>query len=142
MIINKSNISDFGLVFNSDNKASVYAAKEFNKYLERCCGFKLENYKDNKHFISIGYNAQSATIIDGADKTTLKESGLRIAFKGGNAYIYGGSDKGVIYGVYEFLERFLGVKFLTATDEVTPKNDELKVEEKDIECNPCFPQRE
>ncbi len=142
MIINKSNLTDYGLIFNSNNKASVYAAKEFNKYLERCCGFKLENYKDNKHFISIGYNAQSATLIDSADKTTLKESGLRITFNGGNAYIYGGSDKGVIYGVYEFLERFLGVKFLTSTDEVTPRVDAVVVKEENIECNPCFPQRE
>lgn len=142
MIINNSNALNYGLIFNKENKAAVYAAKEFNKYLFRCLGFSLSEYCGQQHFISIGVNEKSKTFIELADKTSLKESGLRISFKDGNAYIYGGSDKGVIYGVYEFLERYLGVKFLTATDEVTPKADSVNIEEKDVECNPCFPQRE
>ena len=125
-------ISKGEVLFNKENKAAVYAAKEFNKYLFRCLGFSLSEYCGQQHFISIGVNEKSKTFIELADKTSLKESGLRISFKDGNAYIYGGSDKGVIYGVYEFLERYLGVKFLTATDEVTPKADSVNIEEKDV----------
>jgi hypothetical protein len=142
MIINSSNKSDYGLVFDKQNKASVYAANELNKYLKRCCNFTLSDYQNQKHFISIGISDITKDFIDKLDKSALKESGLYIAFNDGNIYIYGGSDKGVIYGTYEFLERYLGVKFLTATDEVTPKSDFISIEEKDVLLNPCFPQRE
>lgn len=142
MIICKNNLSDYGLVYDENIKASVYGAKQLNKYVERCCGFIFSKYDGNKNFISIGYNVKSKSLIDGADKTTLKRSGLRITFRDGNVYIYGGSDTGTVYGVFEFLERYLGVKFLTSVDEVTPKAESIVVEEKNVECNPCFPQRD
>lgn len=142
MIISKSNFANYGLVFDDSVKAYSYGAKQLNKYVERCCNFTFDNYSGQKNFISIGYNEKSSNLIDNADKSTLKQSGLRIAFKDGNVYIYGGSEKGTVYGVFEFVERYLGVKFLTSVDEITPQADAIILDEKDVECNPCFPQRD
>ncbi len=142
MVINVKNSSQYGLVFDGDVKAYVYGAKQLNKYLEKCLGFCLDEYDGNAHYISIGYNEKSKSIIDSADKSTLKRAGLRITFKDGNVYIYGGSEIGTVYGVFEFCERYLGVKFLTSTFEVTPKSQGVEICEIDVECNPQFEQRE
>ncbi len=142
MIIDRNNIADFGLLYDKDNKVHNYCAKQINKYLKKCCGFTLKDYSSNKNFISLGYNVKSKDLIDVADKSTLKRSGLRIVFREGNIYIYGGSDTGLIYGVFEFVERYLGVKFLTSVDEITPSLSQIFIDETDVECNPCFDQRD
>ncbi len=142
MILNADTAKRYGLIFDKNVKAYAYAAKQLNKYVKKCCNFSFEEFSQQLKSISIGYNHHSKALIDAADKTTLKRSGFRIVFKDGDIFIYGGSDVGAIYGVFEFCERFLGVRFLTSTDEVTPFSDNVEIREEDIECNPCFEQRE
>ena len=142
MIINGKNVANYGLVYDKNSKPYAYGAKQLNKYVKRCCSFSFDDYNGQSNFISIGYNEKSKELIDSADKSTLKQSGLRISFKDGNVFIYGGSEKGTVYGVFEFVERYLGVKFLTSVDEVLPKSDKIVINEENVECNPCFPQRD
>ncbi len=58
--------------------------------------------------------------------------------------IVGGSDWGTEFGVYEFLERFLGVRWLAATELFTevPKQSTVLLPEEDVKQIPTFLSRE
>lgn len=51
---------------------------------------------------------------------TLPEEGLLLRLEADRLRIEGGSPRGVLYGVYEFAERYLGVRFLTADHTHVP----------------------
>ena len=50
MIICKNNFSNYGLVYDEKIKASIYGAKQLNKYVEKCCGFSFSKYAGNENF--------------------------------------------------------------------------------------------
>jgi len=61
-----------------------------------------------------------------------------------NFLILGGSDWGTEYGVYDFLERYLGVRWLAATELFTdiPKSKSLALPEGEVKEIPTFLSRE
>lgn len=70
----------------------------------------------------------------------LDEDGFIIKTSGKNIIISGKSDYGTEYGVYDFLERFLGVRWLMPTElwTETPIMNNFILSEIDIEENPMF----
>lgn len=60
-----------------------------------------------------------------------------------NIAIVGGSDYGIEFGVYEFLERYLGVRWLMPGElgEHIPQHDTLTIPAKDVEQSPAFLER-
>lgn len=62
--------------------------------------------------IYVGWTAET-----GVNKSAADDEGYTYKTIGDNLYIYGGSKRGTMYGVYAFLERELGVRWLTS--EVT-----------------------
>ncbi len=115
----------------------TYAAQELGSYLERMtsAAFDAAEADYDGPVIAIGKAAERYGVsFDGKDDDFL----LRTA--GENLCIAGGK-RGVIYGVYEILER-LGCRFFTATCEKVPFVDELALEELDEAHSPDFIYRE
>ena len=115
----------------------TYAAQELGSYLERMTStaFDAAEADYDGPVIAIGKAAERYGVsFDGKDDDFL----LRSA--GENLCIAGGK-RGVIYGVYEILER-LGCRFFTATCEKVPFVDELALEELDEAHSPDFIYRE
>ena len=142
MIIDRKNISDYGLVYDRNDEGIKYAAAHINKYLKICMGTEFADFLEHKHFISIGKNSISEKIIENDPISNDKYDGYRIIFRDGNVYIFGNSIRSTIYGVYAFIEKFLGVRWFHKNAEFTPKLNEINVEEKDIFEWSYFPQRE
>lgn len=104
---------------HTDGKAeSEVARKAFEEYAEKLCGAKA---------VAGGLAVRFEQTDGGADR-------LKIGFDGKELYFEGGA-RGVIYGVYEFLERFCGVRFYAIDCETYPTGD-VKLEPFEYEYEP------
>ena len=120
---------------SDNNSTALYAAKELRYYLDRMtsASFQFEQGAEPKAGIYLGD-------ITGIDTTDLGEDGFRIITDGDRLCIAGGN-RGVIYGVYEFLES-LGCRFFTHNCEKIPTVPNLEIGEYDIKQVPRVEYRE
>ncbi len=97
-------------------KASVTektAAKELSEYLEQISGAKFEvsNIPGDKN-IYVGYD-ESFAVFNGLKSFQSSYEGFTVKKKGHDLVIYGGKDRGTMFGVYRFLYEFLGIRWYT-----------------------------
>ncbi|MBQ0105279.1 MAG: DUF4838 domain-containing protein [Armatimonadetes bacterium] len=120
-----------------------YAVGELNKYVKLISGVSLpvsqKPVKGNN--IYIGMTEESEKFLKGFDRKSLKNDGIIIKCNE-NRLVLLGENSGTIYAVYELLERFFGVKFLTEDDEYIPSLKTMTVGKTDIAYNPPFMVRE
>ncbi len=140
MVIDENSFLQYGLLTDGTPSAE-FAKKELQNFVEKSCGFHLEDYNGQPHYISLGENTYSQNIIAEYDLSDLNQEGFYILPKDGNVYIFGASPKSVIFGAYEFLERYLGVRFLAPQCSHTPSQSGFQLPEKEVKCVPISPQR-
>lgn len=97
-------------------RVQEWAAEEFVKYVERVSGARLEIQRDDKPLperaVLIGETRYSKELLgEGFDFASLGDEGFRVAAQGRHLLIAGNSPRGVLYGVYDVLERFGDVGF-------------------------------
>lgn len=115
--------------------AENFAARELTKYVERAWG---------KEYVACDTDAGLLVRVGTAEHLNVKENppkddGFVIRRDGGEITIAGASLRGVVYGVYAFIERFMGVRYLTPTVEYIPDKAPLTLPEKiDIWEHPSF----
>ena len=105
------------VVGNEATASQKYAAEEFQDLLQRAAGIKLPlqesaRGKSGNLFIGTSY-ALKASSLGRVMQRKYDEEELRIVVRKDNVAILGGP-RGTLYGVYAFLEDYLGVRFLTA----------------------------
>ncbi len=112
-----SEMKDWTVVVAPDAIPSErYAAEEFQALFELAVGVKLPVSNDppkaaRSVFIGPSKAMSASTVAFGVDD--LGEEGVRIRIGKDNVAIAGGRPRGTLYAVYEFFERYLGVRFLT-----------------------------
>ena len=115
----------------------AFAAAELCSYLERMTSTAVEQCGESYAgpAIAVGGAAEACGVAkpEGADSFTLKTVGESLCVTGGK--------RGVIYGVYELLER-LGCRFFTADCEKVPYVTKLILDELDETQCPDFIYRE
>jgi len=104
-------------------ESEIYAAEEFQRIFQRAGGAKVpivrEVSRPDRHvFIGPGQAMRSSAI--GFNVDTFGPEDLRIVVRDNNIAIAGGRPRGTLYGVYTFLEDYLGVRFLTADHTHVP----------------------
>ena len=128
------NISEYVIMYDTQNSTSStsYAAQELQKYLNQTTGKTLSidktNALVNKPLIKLVYNKEMG------DNYSLKtsEGGLTIS----------GGERGVLYGVYNFLEDYVGWAFLPyGTDVLMYEEDTLAIDNIDVEYTQYFEYR-
>lgn len=117
-----------------------YAASELQKYILIATGADIPYFSDR-------CPVRGPEIRVGADvrdmvNSELPPEGYRIREDGTNIYIEGGTSRGVLYGVYHFLERYCGFHCFTKDEETIEKSDILDVEVDDEQGSPAFEYRE
>lgn len=134
------------------SETETYVANELAETFYRCTDKKLEilndaNDLEGRHFISLGDTSYYQTIaktntkID-LSKEALNEDGFYIYTNSENVYINAYNDRGVMYGVYEFLEDTLGVKYLSHDYTYYPTSlKEVNLYSYDKAYVPLFSQR-
>jgi hypothetical protein len=105
------------------NAVEVQAAKVFQDYIQRISGATLaiesDNFKPSDGEILIG-NVNREEIKD-VPSGKLQEDGLYIRNTGKKLVIAGGTDRGVLYGVYTFLEKYMGCRKYSSAVTYVPK---------------------
>ena len=130
MFIQKEELYNYKIVLPDKASACLlYAAKLLREYLGKATGVTVEISCDQtltNQMISLGGTEQYKQKRTKADLTRLKnDDGLYIDTEDGNLYIVGLTDRGVLYGVVEYLERFLNIRFFTADCETVPTVEQL-----------------
>ena len=115
------NVSGYEIVipdsYNSSDTNIRYSADLLKSYISYACGITLnvvsESAKSASHMIYIAYDPTSS--IDGSiDEVPgdLGTEGFEIKIENSDVYIYGGTLRGCMYGAYEFLESYVGYRFM------------------------------
>ena len=93
-----------------------YAAEEFQQCFGKASGIRLPIVtavdRPNGH-VFIGPSQTLGASNVGFSVDDFGEEDLRIVIRDGNIAIAGGRPRGTLYGVYTFLEDYLGMRFLT-----------------------------
>jgi len=93
-----------------------YAAEEFRRLFREATSLDLEirgePVQDTGN-VFIGHSPAMESSTVGFAVEDLGDEGLRLCIAPDNLAIAGGRPRGTLYGVYEFAERHLGVRFLT-----------------------------
>ena len=103
------------VVSRSPSTSERYAANEFRDLLAEACGFKLPVVKRvdrlERHIFIGASDAMRASKV-GFSTNQMGPEDLRIVARDRNIAIAGGEPRGTLYGVYTFLEDYVGVRFL------------------------------
>lgn len=132
MCIVEDGESDYVIVIDDDaDECIMTAVKELQTYIEKISGAKLDCVKETAYTggkaILLGETDLEKTIVD-IDRNTIKEDGFRFYSDGEYFVIAGASSRGTLYGVYTFLEEYLGVRWFTPTLEVVPENEDIVID--------------
>ena len=117
-----------------------FAASELQKYLLMATGADLPYFSDRCPMR--GPEIRVGPKVRGMVDSNLLPEGYRIRGDGTHIYIEGGDSRGVLYGIYGFLERICGFRCFTKDTETIEHTDVLDVEIDDIRGNPAFEYRE
>ena len=122
--------SSYQIVIATDASSSEQtAARELQQYISQVSGVELPITSDLKtrgHSIFVGYNARVAALT-GATKPAQEDESFTYRTVGRDLLIWGGAQRGTMYGVFTFLERELGIHWLTPKCTVVPKADRWKL---------------
>ena len=119
------------------------ALAELIEYVGKATGVKLEAVSEEKapagpaiHLGATAFARQAVPDLDrfGAEEWTVKTAG-------GSLVIAGGRPRGVLYGVYHFLEDVVGVRWLTQLVEYVPSRPQLCLGNLNLRGRPAMPYR-
>lgn len=117
---------DFGKGYSGYGMNEIYAAEQLQRYLKYALGVEL----------TLDTDASEATeyeiLIGNTDRTKEDTSGYGneeyiIKAEDKNLVITGGEQRGTIYGVYSFLEDYIGCRFFAEDCETIYKADEIVI---------------
>ncbi|MCQ2432041.1 MAG: DUF4838 domain-containing protein [Clostridia bacterium] len=112
--IGGADISEYSIVYDSDDACVRKAASELHDYLRFACGADLpissENTNGKRILIhATDDNSESFSYQNDADGIVITGSAMR----------------GALYGVYDFLENCIGMRFLTEDSEYCLESDQI-----------------
>lgn len=119
----KNGKSDYRIVLDRQASPSEKkAAEELQMYIKQISGAQLpitDDATSKGRRIFVGFGSAVADIT-GAQKPKADDEGFTYRTVGKDLLIYGGAQRGSMYGVFSFLEDELGVKWLTPKCTVVP----------------------
>lgn len=141
-----NNRSDYVIVIPQNHEAThEYAANELAKYIGQASGIYIAvktdeevPYEANKAVISIGDTVYKQNLVRDVDYSKLKTGGFYIKNFGNTFVIDSNCSEGRLYGVYEFLNAFFDVEFLTYDYTYFTIKDSVKAKAIDYLTIPAF----
>ncbi len=132
MYIVENGYSDYYIVTADEHDECIdTATQELQNYIEKICGVKLPVTVESElpasaKAISLGETKLSEKI--GFDYSGIGEDGFLLYSDSANFIIRGEDSRGTLYGVYTFLEEYLGVRWFTPTLERVPENEDIIID--------------
>ncbi len=144
MLFIKNGRCELEIAYNTNRKTAEFAAKELVKYLEMSTGSgvalapAVSIHGKNIFYIGISKNEESEKKLKNTD---LNGDGFILDITEDSVFLDAKVDRGLIFGVYRFLERFLGVRFFNTDCEKVPAVSTLNLPETQIIEKPAFAMR-
>ena len=138
---------EYAIVRAADAPPAVaYAAEELRDFTERLTGVRLPIVTDDQPLpakaIVLGRTRHGAAARESTSPAG-SDDAFRLVAKPPHLFVEGSAVRGVLYGVYELLERFGGCRWYSSWHSVVPKRDRLVVPDAlDDTQVPAFPVRE
>lgn len=116
--IGDRSLTQYAVVLPADpDPAETYAAQELVKYIAQATGKTLETASSAEHSIFVG----------GRGNGGLGEEGFRICEENGDLIISGDAPRGTLYGVYTFLEDYIGWRWYDWDCESVKTSDFIQI---------------
>ena len=148
LILVTAGVSAYTIVLPDDPlPADKQAAVLLQKYLERVSGARLpiSSERDFKKAGTAGragaaiYLGRTSAAEAAYDFSRIRDDGFFIATGGSSLFIAGAHGKGTVYGVYDFLDRYLGCKKFSAVPAYVPASPTIQLNEGVYDLqNPAF----
>jgi hypothetical protein len=142
LVVRCSEMQGWDIVVDSEAIPSEkYAAEEFQRWFEEATGILLpvrHSAEEAVHHVFIGPGAALAKSGLTLDTSDLGDEGLRVMVREDLMAIVGGRPRGTLYGVYQFLEDELGVRFLTYNHTHVPDCSEAQIPCREYSYKPPF----
>ncbi len=129
--VNLAKLGNWDIIISENASPSeIYAAEEFQNYFAKASGIQLpitrisNTATGRKYHIFIGSSPAMHASNVGFSTDEFGEEDFRIIVRDDNIAIAGQSKtetRGTLYGVYAFLEDYVGVRFLTVDHTYVPK---------------------
>ena len=133
MYIVDDGVSDFVIVTEENPDATTKTAvNELQTYIKKISGTELKAVTENEvtpedNAIIIGETSLEKGIVD-INRSEIAKDGFMIHSDGKHLFIAGSDNRGTLYGVYTFLEEYLGVRWFTPELEVVPENKDIVID--------------
>ena len=118
--------SEYAIVIDRDAPASEqYAASELQAWLKEVGGVSLpivglDEGEPGKRLV-VGYSSIVKDLVPEARIQSPSDDSFTWCSKGGDILFWGGSERGTLYSVYDFLEEQLGIRWYSEDATVIPK---------------------
>ena len=137
--------SDCFIRTEKGNEAALFAAEELRDYVKKATGAEIKinperSTKTNEIFIG-GYNAVDKELKAELDKMDKLSDGFVNKITERKMTITANFDRGLIFGVYRFLEDFLDVRFFNVDCELVPKSENIAISPRLLFEEPAFSMR-
>lgn len=133
MYIVDDGASDFVIVTEENPDATTKTAvNELQTYIKKISGTELKAVTENEvtpedNAIIIGETSLEKGIVD-INRLEIAKDGFMLHSDGKHLFIAGSDNRGTLYGVYTFLEEYLGVRWFTPELEVVPENKDIVID--------------
>ena len=111
-----------------------YAMEEFQNWFKKATGIYLPIYTDKKKADGHIYIGRASVL----NQSEIGDEGFHIIVEYNRIVIAGGDTRGTLYGVYQFLENSLGIRFLTDDHTHVPDGYNLTIYFDNYAYNPPF----
>ncbi|MDD6095540.1 MAG: DUF4838 domain-containing protein [Clostridia bacterium] len=120
LILGGYNAEDFVITYADGESENVrFAAEELQKYLKAALGYENP--------IELNSSAEHKFVLRTDEE--LGVEGIDILVSDGNVYLTGGTLRGCMYAVYDFLERYVGWVFINFENEYINENQSVSAPE-------------
>lgn len=133
MYIVENGESDFVIVTEENPDECIQTAvDELQTYIEKISGVELpciaeSELEDGEKAIILGETEIEKDIV-AINRAEIKADGFRLYSDGDYFIIAGADSRGTLYGVYTFLEEYLGVRWFTPELEVVPESKDIVID--------------
>lgn len=133
MNIVENSVSDFLIVTeDTPDETILTAVSELQTYVEKISGASLKAVKESEYSFTDNAIIIGNTIFDddieALNTKNIKQDGFVLYSDGTHLFICANHSRGVLYGVYTFLEEYLGVRWFTPELEVVPESDTITID--------------
>ena len=137
MVLADNGKSQYSIVVAPDaDKDELFASSEFQRYFENVTGVKLRIDKKQNlagpYFIRIGKNTRFKNI------PAVGDDGVIIKTDNSGLIISGNMNRGLLYAVYSFFEKYLDCRFFALDEIKIPKKSNVTIPQLNYSYSPPF----